>query len=242
MISVENLYAYYGSLNILKGLSFRVNKGEIVVIVGPNGAGKSTLLMSIIGILTNKKGKIVFNDIEITNMETEGIIALGLVLVPERREIFQSLSVKENLELGAYLRYKSRKEPRKKIDDSLNFVYTLFPRIRERYGQIAGTMSGGEQQMLSIGRALMCNPSALLLDEPSLGLSPLLINEIFGVIKKLREEGISILLIEQNANVALGMADRGFVMRGGKIIVEDLAKNLLQRKDLMQLYLGEKLV
>lgn len=241
MISVENVYAYYGNLNILKGVSFKVEKGEIVVIIGPNGAGKSTVLKSIIGILRNKNGKITFNDIDITHMETEEIIPLGLALVPERREIFQSLSAKENLELGAYHRHKSRKESKKQIKDSLNFVCTLFPRIRERYHQIAGTMSGGEQQMLSIGRALMCNPSTLLLDEPSLGLSPILISEIFNVIRILRQEGIAILLIEQNANMGLRLADRGLVMRVGEIVLEDSARNLLQRENLMELYLGKKL-
>lgn len=241
MIEVENLHAYYGNLNVLKGVSFQVKKGEIVVIIGPNGSGKSTLLKSIIGIILKKKGKILFNNIEITNMQTEEIILLGLVLVPERREIFPSFSVKENLDLGAYHRYRSRKENRKKIEESLDFAYDLFPVLRERQRQIAETMSGGEQQMLSIARALMSTPTAILLDEPSLGLSPILTIEIFNVIDRLRREGISILLIEQNAKMALNLADRGYVMRVGEIILNDSGKNLMQREDLMDLYLGKRI-
>lgn len=238
MIDVNNLHAYYGNLKILKGVSVRLEEGEIVVIIGANGAGKSALLKAIIGILSKKNGKIVFKNIDITHKKPEEIVFLGLTLIPERRELFQSLSVMENLELGAYLRRKRRKESKRQIYDSLDFVYTLFPRLKERNTQIADTLSGGEQQMLSIGRALMCKPTAILLDEPSLGLSPILIGDIFDAVKKLREDGISILLVEQNVNVALKVADRGYVMRAGKIVHEESTEKLRQNENLMELYLG----
>jgi len=238
MLEVKDLRAFYGKIPSLKGVSLKVNTSEIVVIIGANGAGKSTLMKCILGLLPpkSKKGKILFKDQDITNLEAEDVVKLGISLVLERREIFTNLSVRENLELGAYHRY--RKSSKKEIMEDSSNIYNLFPILLERSKQVAGTLSGGEQQMLAIGRALMVKPHMLLLDEPSMGLAPLIVQEIRDVIKRLRTGGITVLMVEQNTDMALHTGDRGYVIQNGEIVLEDSAENLLSNKEIQSLYLG----
>lgn len=238
MLEVRDLYAFYGRVPILKGVSLKVKKSEIVVIIGANGAGKSTLMRSIMGLIPSKskRGEIIFDEVNIENLDVANIVSLGVSLVFERRELFTNLTVKENLELGAYNRY--RKSSRRKILEDLDNIYNLFPIIKERSRQIAGTLSGGEQQMLAIGRALMAKPHMLLLDEPSMGLAPMIVREIRDVIKRLRTVDITILMVEQNTVMALNTGDRGYIIQNGEIMLEDSAENLLINGEIQRLYLG----
>ncbi|WP_376792949.1 ABC transporter ATP-binding protein [Thermoflexus sp.] len=235
-LKVEALRAAYGPVQVLHGVSLQVGAGEIATVIGANGAGKTTLLRAISGLLRPTAGRIWFDGQEITGWPPERIVALGLVQIPERRQLFASMSVEDNLYLGAYLRL--RRGERRAVEEDLKRVYELFPRLRERRRQIAGTLSGGEQQMLAIGRGLMARPRMLLLDEPSLGLAPLLVQELFRVIRSLREQGLTMLLVEQNARQALRAADRAYVMEAGRIVREGPAVELLEDPTLQAAYLG----
>ena len=234
MLTVENLNVYYGMIHALKDVSFHVDEGEIVALIGANGAGKTTTLQTVSGMLQAKSGSVHFENQDITKMPSHRIVQLGISHVPEGRRMFANLTVYENLRMGAYTR-KDKKE----IEESLARVYERFPRLKERTRQLAGTLSGGEQQMLAMGRALMSNPRLLLLDEPSMGLSPLLVSEIFDIIESISKQGVTILLVEQNAKKALSIADRGYVLETGSIVMEDSAQALLNNEDIKKGYLGE---
>ena len=237
MLIVNSVNTYYGGIHALKSASLDVNVREIVALIGSNGAGKSTLLNCISGVVSIHSGSVIFNDCEITNLAPEKIVGQGIVQVPEGRQLFNPLTILENLELGAYLRFSKRNK--KEIEQDLTYVLELFQTLKERKNQKAGTLSGGEQQMLSIGRAIMDRPKLMLLDEPSLGLAPLVVREIFDVIKKLQKDGTTILLVEQNAKAALKVADRGYVMETGRITLEGEAKALIEDNDVMRAYLGK---
>lgn len=232
MLIFKKVNTYYGPIQALHDVSLEVNQGEIVTLIGANGAGKTTLMMSICGAPPPSSGEIWFEDNNITALPTAQIMRRGLAVVPEGRRIFSALTVAENLHMGAYFLNKEQ------YAHSLDHVLTLFPRLKERYHQRGGTMSGGEQQMLSIGRALMSNPRLLLLDEPSLGLAPIIIAQIFEIIEQLRAEGVTIFLVEQNANQALRIADRGYVLENGRIIMTDTGAALLDDDAVRQAYLG----
>ena len=232
MLKVDSIQTKYGSIYALKGIDLVVNEGEIVTIIGANGAGKSTTLNTISGIVRSLAGSITFNGVDITHMPTDKIVESGLVQVPEGREIFPNLTVLENIKLGAYLRKD------KNIKDDIEYVTSFFPRLSERFNQLGGTLSGGEQQMLAIARALMSKPKLLLMDEPSLGLAPKFVHGIFDVIKKINEHGTTVLLVEQNATLALSVASRGYVMETGKIVLEDKAENLMNNESVKAAYLG----
>ncbi|HJC56825.1 MAG TPA: ABC transporter ATP-binding protein [Candidatus Eisenbergiella intestinipullorum] len=234
MLTVENLNVYYGMIHALKDVSFHVEEGEIVALIGANGAGKTTTLQTVSGMLQAKSGSVHFENQDITKMPSHRIVQLGISHVPEGRRMFANLTVYENLRMGAYTR-KDKKE----IEESLARVYERFPRLKERTRQLAGTLSGGEQQMLAMGRALMSNPRLLLLDEPSMGLSPLLVSEIFDIIESISKQGVTILLVEQNAKKALSIADRGYVLETGSIVMEDSAQALLNNEAIKKAYLGE---
>ena len=239
MLKIKNINTYYGKLHALRNVSLHVNAGEIVALIGSNGAGKTTILNTVSAVTPPVKGEIHFDGVLISNLCPDAIVKLGVSQVPEGRQIFKPLSVEDNLELGAYLR-SGAGEKRKDIMKDRDAVYALFPRLGERRKQISGTLSGGEQQMLAIGRALMAKPRLLLLDEPAMGLAPLLVQEIFRVIEELRrQQGTSILLVEQNARVALRVADRGYVLETGKVILEETASELLANKDVQRAYLGK---
>ncbi len=231
MLTLENVHTHYGPIEALKGVSLNVNKGEIVTLIGANGAGKSTLLMTVCGDPRASAGKVTWKGEDITKQETSKIMRSGLAVVPEGRRVFSAMTVEENLAMGGFFNNTN-------YDERMAHVLELFPRLRERYTQRAGTMSGGEQQMLAIGRALMSNPELLILDEPSLGLAPIIISQIFDIIHTLREEGTTIFLVEQNANQALRLADRGYVLEHGKIVLEDSGDNLLVNEDVRKAYLG----
>jgi branched-chain amino acid transport system ATP-binding protein len=235
MLKIRNLYAFYGSAVALSGVTCHVNEGEIVALIGANGAGKSTLLQAVSG-LVRRSGEVSFTGKSLINLAPEAIVGLGVSQVPEGRQLFAPMSVAENLELGAYRRY--RKESRSAINGDLEKVFELFPRLKERLAQKAGTLSGGEQQMLAIGRALMARPRLLLLDEPSLGLAPLVVEDIFTAIAGLRREGMTILLVEQNARAALKVADRGYVLETGRIILSGAAQDLNEDRQVTRAYLG----
>ena len=240
MLKVKNINTFYGQVHALKNVSLHLNVGEIVTLIGANGAGKTTILNSLSTVTPPKSGEILFNGMPITNLSPDRVVDLGISQVPEGRQVFKPLSVEDNLELGAYLRYR-RREGRGAIKKELEEVYSLFPRLLERRKQMAGTLSGGEQQMLAIGRALMAKPKILLLDEPSMGLAPLVVQEIFAVIENLRrEKGTTVLLVEQNAKAALKMADRGYVLETGKVILEGIASELLDNKEIQRAYLGKE--
>lgn len=240
MLNVTNINTYYGKVHALKNVSIHLRSGEIVTLIGANGAGKTTILNSLSGVTPTTSGNISFLGEAIVGRPPERIVELGISQVPEGRQVFKPLTVEENLQLGAYLRFR-KGEGRGAIRKDLEEMYTLFPRLRERSGQTAGTLSGGEQQMLAIGRALMSVPKLLLLDEPSMGLAPLVVQEIFAVIKKLRgERGTTILLVEQNARAALRMADRGYVLETGKVVLEGCAEELLENKEVQRSYLGRE--
>ena len=232
MLKVENLNVYYGSINAIKGISFEVNQGEIVTMIGANGAGKSTTMNTVAGLLKPRSGSIVFEDKDITHMPASKVVSLGLALCPEGRRVFQQMSVRENLEMGGYTRQASEIAP------SLEQVFELFPRLKERQRQIAGTLSGGEQQMLAMGRAMMSKPKLLMLDEPSMGLAPLLVEQIFDIILSLNKAGTTILLVEQNAQMALSIADRAYVLETGKIFKEGSADMLMHDDAVRKAYLG----
>ena len=238
MLKVRNLDAGYGKLRVLKNISLHVDGGEIVTMIGANGAGKTTLLHTIIGLVKADKGDIVFRDQDCTRLPARKIVASGCVLVPEGRQVFATMSVEENLILGGYVLQK--KEGKAAVLRELAHQYDLFPVLRERKEQLAGTLSGGEQQMLAMGRALMSKPRLVMMDEPSTGLAPLIVRDIFGVVVRLREEGNTVLLIEQNAKAALGIADRGYVLETGKIIVQGPAEDLLANRDVQRAYLGRE--
>ena len=221
MLEVNDINVYYGNIHAIKGVSFHVNEGEIISLIGANGAGKTTTLQTISGLLRSKTGSIKFMDQEISHLPAYKLPALGLAQVPEGRRVFLQMSVEENLELGAYTQSKGS------INDTMALIYERFPRLKERRKQMAGTLSGGEQQMLAMGRAMMSHPKMLMLDEPSMGLAPLLVEEIFELIKLLNESGTTILLVEQNAQMALSIADRGYVLETGRIVSTADAKELL---------------
>ncbi len=239
MLKIKNINTYYSKLHALRNVSLHINAGEIVALIGSNGAGKTTILNTVSAVTPAANGEIHFDGILISNLSADEIVKLGVSQVPEGRQIFKPLSVEDNLELGAYLRSQAGGKKKDIIKDK-NHIYELFPQLGERRKQIAGTLSGGEQQMLAIGRALMAKPRLLLLDEPAMGLAPLLVQEIFRVIEVLRrEQGTSILLVEQNARVALKVADRGYVLETGKVILEETAAELLANKDVQRAYLGK---
>ncbi len=232
MLQINNINTHYGQIQALHDVSVNIEKGEIVTLIGANGAGKTTLMMTICGEPQASSGSIVFDGEELTGSNTPDIMRKGLAIVPEGRRVFSAMTVEENLFMGAYFRDKD--EAQKTVEH----VLELFPRLEERYKQRAGTMSGGEQQMLAIGRALMSKPRLLLLDEPSLGLAPIIIQQIFDIIERLRDEGVTIFLVEQNANQALRIADRGYVLENGRIVKTDTGHNLLTDEAVRQAYLG----
>ena len=234
MLTVDNINVYYGAIHAIKGISLSVAKGGITTLIGSNGAGKSTTLHTISGLLKPKTGKIMFEDNDITGKAAHKIVGMGLSQVPEGRHVFANMTVMENLELGAYLR-KDKEEINKDLTD----VFTKFPRLLERKDQISGTLSGGEQQMLAMGRALMSNPKIILMDEPSMGLSPIYVNEIFDIIEKVSSEGVTVLLVEQNAKKALTIADRAYVLETGTISTSGRASDLLHDDAIRKAYLGE---
>ena len=234
MLEIKDLEVYYGMIQAIKGISFEVNEGEVIALIGANGAGKTTILHTISGLIAPKKGSITFEGQEITKIPAHKIVENGLAQVPEGRRVFPSLSVLQNLKLGAYTR-KDKKE----IDDTLKMIYERCPRLEERKNQPAGTLSGGEQQMLAMGRALMSKPRIILMDEPSMGLSPIFVNEIFDIIKQVSASGTTVLLVEQNAKKALSIADRGYVLETGKIVKEGKASDLLNDEAVKKAYLGE---
>ncbi len=234
MLKVENLEVYYGMIQALKGISFEVNAGEVIALIGANGAGKTTILHTITGLLGAKSGSIVFEGTDLTKTPAHKIVSMGMAHVPEGRRIFQELTVFENIKLGAYTR-SSKSE----IEETIEMVYDKFPRLKERKDQIAGTLSGGEQQMLAMGRALMSHPKIILMDEPSMGLSPLYVNEIFKIIEEISASGTTVLLVEQNAKKALSIANRAYVLETGKVVLEGNAKNLINDDSIKKAYLGE---
>ena len=238
MLKVRNLEAGYGKLRVLKRISMHVDPGEIVTIIGANGAGKTTLLHTITGLVKIGSGEIVFQENNLQKISPEKIVASGCSLVPEGRQVFSTMTVHENLILGGYVQAK---RDRNSIEHEMGRVFELFPVLKEREKQLAGTLSGGEQQMLAMGRALMAKPSLIMMDEPSTGLAPLIVKSIFQVILRLREEGNTVLLIEQNAKAALGIADRGYVLETGKIILQGAADDLLQNRDVQRAYLGREM-
>jgi branched-chain amino acid transport system ATP-binding protein len=233
VLQVENLNVYYGAIHALQGISFEVNEGEIVTLIGANGAGKSTTLRTISGILRARVGTVRFKGADITTVAAERIVHMGISHVPEGRKIFAPLSVKENLMMGAY----TREDP-EEIAQSLEQVYASFPRLRERAGQYGGTLSGGEQQMLATGRGLMSRPTLLLMDEPSMGLSPILVEEIFRIITEINKQGTSILLVEQNAQMALSIAHRAYVLETGRIVLAGSAREIADNPQVKAAYLG----
>ncbi len=232
MLSVYNINVWYGAIHAIKNVSFEVNDGEIVALIGANGAGKSTTLKTLSGLLRSRSGSIKFMDTDIMHTPAEKIVEQGLVHVPEGRRIFQQMTVEENLDMGAYT------QPKETITGNLERVYEHFPRLKERRRQIAGTLSGGEQQMLAMGRALMANPKLLMLDEPSMGLAPILVEQIFEIIQALHQAGTTILLVEQNAQAALSIATRGYVMETGTITLSGSGQDLLHNDDVRKAYLG----
>ena len=234
LLRVDNLNVYYGSIHAIKDLSLYVNEGEIVTMIGANGAGKTTTMHAISGLLKSRSGSITYDGHLISRMDAYKIVTLGLAQCPEGRRVFSGLTVHENLELGAY----SRKDGKAAIQDDFDMVFDMLPRLKERRNQLAGTLSGGEQQMLAMGRALMSKPKMLLLDEPSMGLSPLLVKEIFHTIERVNKNGVTVLLVEQNAKMALNIADRGYVIETGHITMEGKASDLADDPKVKQAYLG----
>ncbi|MCC5909262.1 MAG: ABC transporter ATP-binding protein [Clostridiaceae bacterium] len=234
MLKIEDLKVAYGGIQALKGINLEVEEGKIVALIGANGAGKSTTLRSIVGLVKPYSGSITYHGEDLSKIKTKDMVRKGITLVPEGRRVFGNLTVLENLKIGAFYR-KDEKE----IKKDLEWIYTLFPRLKERTWQQAGTLSGGEQQMLAVGRALMSRPKLLMMDEPSLGLAPLIVKEIFNIIQQIHKEGVTILLIEQNANVSLKVAHQAYVMETGKITLQGTGKELLTNEDVKKAYLGE---
>lgn len=235
MLKIEDLVVAYGGIEALKGISLEVKAGEIVTLVGANGAGKSTTLRTVMGLVKPVRGKVLFQGRDLLAEKTHQLAKLHITLVPEGRRIFPKLTVMENLRIGAYCR-----QDEKGIQEDLEWVFSLFPILKERSWQLAGTLSGGEQQMLAVGRALMSRPQLLMMDEPSLGLAPLLVKEIFRIIKEINQQGVTILLIEQNANAALQIADRGYVLETGRIVLSGTGRELLANQEVKAAYLGKK--
>lgn len=233
MLQLEQVHTHYGAVEALHGVSIEVQEGEIVTLIGANGAGKTTLLMTICGTPQASKGRVIFEGRDITRIPTHQRIQMGMAISPEGRRIFPELTVFENLRMGAFFATNAE------IEDRMKFVFQLFPRLKERIEQRGATMSGGEQQMLAIGRALMSNPRLLLLDEPTLGLAPMIINQIFEIIKEIREKGVTVFLVEQNAHKALQVADRGYVLETGSVVLTDSGANLLTNDAVRKAYLGE---
>lgn len=234
LLEVQGLEVFYGVIQALKGIDFTVNESEIVTLIGANGAGKTTTMQSVIGLIPSKAGKVIYDGKEITHMPCHKVVSLGMSQVPEGRRVFQELSVYENLLMGAYTR-----KDKKALKEDIEKIYERFPRLCERKNQIAGTLSGGEQQMLAMGRALMSRPKLLMLDEPSMGLSPLLVDEVFQIIKDLNKEGTTILLVEQNAGKSLAISDRAYVLENGKIVLSGTGKELLSSEAVKKAYLGD---
>lgn len=234
MLEIKDLEVYYGVIQAIKGVSFEVNKGEVIALIGANGAGKTTILHTISGLISPKSGSIMFEGKDITKIPAHKIVTMGMAHVPEGRRVFTEMTVYQNLKMGAYTR-KSKTE----FEETLKMVYERFPRLEERKNQIAGTLSGGEQQMLAMGRALMSHPSIILMDEPSMGLSPIFVNEIFDIIKSVSETGTTVLLVEQNAKKALAIADRAYVLETGNIVRSGVASELMNDDSIKKAYLGE---
>lgn len=232
MLKIDDLYVSYGGIKAIRGISLEVPDGKIVTLIGANGAGKSTILRSVVDLVKADSGSITYNGKELLNMPSNKIIEEGITLVPEGRRVFPDLTVLENIKIGAYLR-------RDNLDDDINWVYSLFPRLKERHWQLAGTLSGGEQQMLAVARALMSRPKVIMMDEPSLGLAPLVVQGIFDIIKEINKQGVTVLLIEQNANMALKIADYGYVLQTGNIIMEGTGAELLANEEVRRAYLGK---
>ena len=234
MLEVKDLQVYYGVIQALKGISFEVEQGDVVALIGANGAGKTTTLHTITGLLPSKAGNITFEGTDITHVPGYKLVSMGIAHVPEGRRVFASLTVLQNLKMGAYTR-----NDKKEIEDTIEMIYKRFPRLKERKNQLAGTLSGGEQQMLAMGRALMSNPKIILMDEPSMGLSPLLVNEIFHIIREVSADGTTVLLVEQNAKKALSIANRAYVLETGKISLSGKASDLINDEQVKKAYLGE---
>ena len=234
MLEIKDLEVYYGMIKAIKGVSFEVNEGEVIALIGANGAGKTTILHTITGLLEAKKGSVYFDGKDITKVPAHKIVSMGMAHVPEGRRVFANLTVLQNLKMGAYTR-KDKNE----FEETLKTIYKRFPRLEERQNQLAGTLSGGEQQMLAMGRALMSHPRIILMDEPSMGLSPIFVNEIFDIIQKVSNSGTTVLLVEQNARKALSIADRAYVLETGKIVLEGRAEDLLNDDSVKKAYLGE---
>ena len=233
MLEIKDLKVSYGMIQAIKGISFEVNKGEVIALIGANGAGKTTILHTITGLLNADSGSVTYEGKDITRMPGHKIVSMGIAHVPEGRRVFANMTVLQNLKLGAYTR-KDKAE----IAETLEMVYTRFPRLKERKNQLAGTLSGGEQQMLAMARALMSKPKLIMMDEPSMGLSPILVEQIFSIISELRESGVTILLVEQNANKALKITDRAYVLETGKITLSGTGRELLEKEEVKKAYLG----
>jgi len=233
LLNVKDLNVYYGSIHAVKHIDFHVNQGEIVTLIGSNGAGKSSTLNTIAGLITTCTGEMIFDGYDLSKIPAYKTAEKGLSLVPEGRRVFLQMSVEENLQMGAYCKHKST------IPGNLEMVYELFPRLKERRTQISGTLSGGEQQMLAMGRALMCNPKMIMLDEPSMGLAPILVQQIFSIIKDLKKTGVTVLLVEQNAAAALAVADRAYVLETGRIVMEGSADEIMSSDTIKKAYLGK---
>nr|WP_294491756.1 ABC transporter ATP-binding protein [uncultured Mediterraneibacter sp.] len=234
MLEVKDLEVYYGMIQAIKGISFEVNEGEVIALIGANGAGKTTTLHTVTGLISPKKGSVIFEGKDITKVPAHRIVSMGMAHVPEGRRVFAELSVYENLKMGAYTR-----TDKEEIASSLKSVYERFPRLEERKHQMAGTLSGGEQQMLAMGRALMSRPKIILMDEPSMGLSPIMVNEIFDIIRSVSRSGTTVLLVEQNAKKALSISDRAYVLETGRIVLDGKASELLEDDSIKKAYLGE---
>ena len=233
LLTIKDLSVAYGGIQAVRGISFDVSEGEVVTLIGANGAGKSSTLRSIVGLVKPSGGSVVFQDKELSGLTTENIVKNGITLVPEGRRVFVNLTVYENLKMGAYMRKDN-------LEADLNWVYDLFPRLKERNWQSAGTLSGGEQQMLAIARALMSRPKLIMMDEPSLGLAPLVVQGVFDIIREINRQGVTILLVEQNANMALKAADRAYVMETGQITMSGSGQDLLENEEIREAYLGKK--
>ena len=234
MLEIKDLEVYYGVIQAIKGISFDVNEGEVIALIGANGAGKTTTLQTITGMLSAKKGSILFEGTDITKVPGHKIVSMGMAHVPEGRRVFANMTVLQNLKMGAFTR-----SDKNEIESTIEMIYKRFPRLKERQNQTAGTLSGGEQQMLAMGRALMSKPRIILMDEPSMGLSPIFVNEIFDIIKEVSESGTTVLLVEQNAKKALSIADRAYVLETGRITLEGKASDLLHDESVQKAYLGE---
>ena len=234
MLEIHDLHVHYGVIEAIKGIDFEVNQGEVIALIGANGAGKTTTLHTITGLINASSGSVIYNGVDISKVPAHKIVSMGMAHVPEGRRVFANLTVLQNLKMGAYTR-KDKEE----IGRNLEMVFRRFPRLKERQSQMSGTLSGGEQQMLAMGRALMSSPSIILMDEPSMGLSPIFVNEIFDIIEKVKADGTTVLLVEQNAKKALSIADRAYVLETGKIVMTGPAGELLNNEDIKKAYLGE---